>query len=84
MLLAKTGADVTFLVRPARAQQLDRDGLMANSRGEKLRQPVRRIQVGQVDAPLDLILLACGAYDLAPAMEAIAPAVGATTWCCRC
>jgi ketopantoate reductase len=56
----------------------------ATMRVLKLRQPVRRIQVGQADAALDLILLACGTYDLAPAMEAIAPAVGATTWCYRC
>jgi 2-dehydropantoate 2-reductase len=77
--LARAGADVTLLVRPRRAQQLDRDGLVVHSQGQALHQPVRHILVGQVDAPFDLVFLTCKAYDLAPAMDAIAPAVGATT-----
>jgi 2-dehydropantoate 2-reductase len=79
MHLARAGADVTFLVRPGRARQLHRDGLVVQSRGEELRQPVRHIQAGQVDAPFDLVFLTCKAYDLLPAMDAIAPAAGAAT-----
>jgi 2-dehydropantoate 2-reductase len=79
MHLARAGAEVTFLVRPRRAQQLDRDGLVVHSRGEELREPVRHIQAGQIDAPFDLVFLTCKAYDLPSAMDAIAPGVGANT-----
>ena len=79
MQLAATGADVTFLVRPRRAAQLERDGLVVQSRGQNLRRPVRHILAGQVAAPFDLIFLTCKAYDLPPAIEAVAPAVGPET-----
>ena len=46
-MLLKGGADVTFLVRPARAAQLKRDGLVIKARdGEKLRNHVRTVQQG--------------------------------------
>jgi 2-dehydropantoate 2-reductase len=74
--LLKGGADVTFLVRPGRAAQLQRDGLVVKSQEWEIRTPVKTIQQGQVDAPFDVILLSCKAYDLDSAMAAIAPAVG--------
>lgn len=74
--LLKGGADVTFLVRPKRAAQLQRDGLIVKSQGGDLQTPVRTVQQGQLDAPFDVILLSCKAYDLDSAMTAIAPAVG--------
>lgn len=74
--LVKGGADVTFLVRPKRAAQLQRDGLIVKSQDWEIRTPVKTIQQGQIDAPFDVILLSCKAYDLDSAMEAIAPAVG--------
>lgn len=82
--LARAGADVTFLVRPARAAQLDRDGL-------RIRSPLgdADIEVAHVTAdalpalaaqrPFDLVLLSCKAYDLDSAIEAVAPAVGPDT-----
>jgi 2-dehydropantoate 2-reductase len=79
MHLARAGADVTFLVRPRRAEQLDRDGLVVQSRGEEMRQKVRHIGAGGIDGPFDLVFLTCKSYDLDSAVEAIAPAVGATT-----
>jgi 2-dehydropantoate 2-reductase len=77
--LVQAGADVTFLVRPRREEQLKRDGLVVKTQdGESLRHKVRTVQKGGVSGPFDVILLTCKAYDLADAMEAIAPAVGAT------
>ena len=33
--LAQAGADVSFLVRPGRAAQLERDGLVVQTKGEE-------------------------------------------------
>ena len=74
--LLKGGADVTFLVRPGRAAQLQRDGLIVTSQDGDLRTVVKTVQQGQLDAAFDVILLSCKAYDLDSAMNAIAPAVG--------
>ena len=76
-MLLKGGADVTFLVRPARAAQLQRDGLVIKTQdGGELRTQVRTVQQGQLDGTYDVVLLSCKAYDLDGAMDAIAPAMG--------
>jgi len=76
-MLLKGGADVTFLVRPARAAQLKRDGLVIKTQdGGELRNQVRTVQQGQPDGTYDAVLLCCKAYDLDGAMDAIAPAMG--------
>ncbi|KMM74887.1 2-dehydropantoate 2-reductase [Xanthomonas sp. NCPPB 1128] len=78
--LAQAGVDVSFLVRPARAARLQRDGLRIRSpRGDAA------IAVSTLSAetlpgaaqarPFDLVLLSCKAYDLDSALEAVAPAV---------
>lgn len=78
--LLEAGVDVTFLVRPRRAEQLTRDGLTVHTQdGETLRHRVRVLQKGEITAPFDVILLTCKAYDLQDAMDAITPAVGPTT-----
>jgi len=77
--LVHSGADVTFLVRPKRAAQLQRDGLIVKSQDWEIRTTVKTIAQGQIDAPFDVILLSCKAYDLEGAMDAIAPAVGASS-----
>jgi len=74
--LLNGGADVTFLVRPRRAEQLKRDGLIVKTLDGELRTPVKIVQQGQIDDPFDVILLCCKAYDLDDAMNAIAPAMG--------
>src|SRR3954470_14721044 len=74
--LAQAGADVSFLVRPGRAAQLERDGLVVWTRGEARRQQVRTLQAGAIDRPFDAVVLTCKAFDLRSAIEAIAPAVG--------
>ena len=60
--IASAGVDVTFLVRPARADQLARDGLIVVSPLGGFRVPVKTAL--KVDRPFDLILLACKAFDL--------------------
>lgn len=75
-MLIKGGADVTFLVRPKRAAQLQRDGLIVRTQdGGELRTQAKVVQQGQLDGPFDVILLSCKAYDLDGAMDAIAPAM---------
>ena len=75
-MLIKGGADVTFLVRPARAAQLQRDGLVVKLQdGGELRARVKTVQAGQLDGTYDVVLLSCKAYDLDGAMDAIAPAM---------
>jgi 2-dehydropantoate 2-reductase len=78
--LLQAGKDVTFVVRPARAQALARDGLTivsASGTSTIPSPPVR--ESGISGEPFDLMLLACKAYDLDAAMESIAPSVGRQT-----
>ena len=81
--LAAAGRDVTFLVRPARAEALRQAGLVIRSAcGDlTLRDPkiVTEAALRASGQPFDLILLGCKAYDLDSAMTALAPAVGPAT-----
>ena len=75
-MLIKGGADVTFLVRPKRATQLQRDGLVVKLQdGSELRTRAVTVQQGNLNGTYDVILLTCKAYDLDGAMDAIAPAM---------
>lgn len=79
-MLLKGGADVTFLVRPARAAQLGRDGLVVKTQdGGELRTQVRTVLQGDLEGHYDVVLLCCKAYDLDSAMDAIGPATGPET-----
>ena len=73
--LAAAGADVTFLVRPARRAQLERDGLVIASASGDLKMPVKAISSEELGADYDVVLLTCKSYDLESAMDAIAPAM---------
>lgn len=77
--LAQAGVDVTFLVRPPRAQRLRDHGLHIVSPLGDARLPVATLVQADLASPategFDLVLLACKAYDLDTAMDAIAPAV---------
>ena len=77
--LAENGADVTFLVRPARKAQLERDGLRIESSVGALQRPVVAITREQITGPSDVVLITAKAYDLESAIEAIRPAVGPET-----
>lgn len=77
--LAKAGVDVTFLVRPKRREQLQRDGLKIESSDGRLDIPVKAITRDEIEAPYDAIILSAKAYDLDSAIDAIRPAVGDKT-----
>ncbi|MFX8223251.1 2-dehydropantoate 2-reductase N-terminal domain-containing protein, partial [Acinetobacter baumannii] len=64
--LAQAGADVTFLVRPARAALLRAQGLVIRSPAGDAQLPVQIITADEASAwgHADLILLSCKAYDL--------------------
>ncbi len=74
--LAENGADVTFLVRPARKAALDRAGLRIESPVGPLRRPIRTLTQDQIATPFDLVLLSAKSYDLDTAIAAIRPAMG--------
>jgi len=69
------GLDVAFLVRPARAAQLARDGLRVESPLGDIHRPVTTLD--RAGPGFDAVLLSCKAYDLAGAIAAIRPAVEA-------
>ena len=74
------GSDVTFLVRPRRAAQLEADGLVIRSPlGDMTLAAPRTVQAGGIAGPFDAIVLSCKAFDLEGAMESFAPAVGSGT-----
>jgi 2-dehydropantoate 2-reductase len=75
--LAAAGVDVSFLVRPGRAAQLARDGLIVLSPLGDLRLQVATLTEAQPG--FEAVILACKAYDLDTAMDAVAAAVTADT-----
>ncbi len=80
--LAQSGAaeEVVFLVRPGRKAQLDRDGLVIESPSAgDFRGPVSAVLAEEVRPGWDVVLLACKAYDLEDAIEAVRPAVDGRT-----
>jgi 2-dehydropantoate 2-reductase len=78
--LLEAGCDVTFLVRPARAERLAATGLtIASPAGNvTLRSPPTVLAAG-LRTPFDAVLLSCKAYDLDGAIASFAPAVGPDT-----
>jgi 2-dehydropantoate 2-reductase len=75
--LAVAGRDVTFLVRPKRAEQLTGGLIVRSPKGDaKVTAPKL---VTEAREPFDLILLSCKSYDLDGAMSSFAPAVGPAT-----
>ena len=78
--LVQAGRDVTFLVRPRRAEQIRKNGFAVRVSGEHANElAVRAIVSEQIEAPYDLVLVSCKAYDLESAMDGFAPAVGPET-----
>ncbi len=77
--LAEAGADVTFLVRPARAAALNERGLVVESPMSDFRLPVQVATADTLAGTFHTILLTAKAYDLDSAITAICPAVGPGT-----
>ena len=78
--LIEAKRDVTFLVRPKRAAQLAKTGLVVKSKlGDAHIANPPIVLAENIKAPFDLILVGCKAYDLESTMESFAPAVGPET-----
>lgn len=73
--MAEAGADVTFLVRPKRADILARDGLRIASPHGNAKLKVKCVTQDTVKPEYGVVLFTAKAYDLASAMDAIAPAM---------
>lgn len=77
--LAGAGCEVSFLVRPRRAEWIQRHGLqVASPHGDFTVHP-RLLQEGDDLTGHDLVMLTCKAYDLDSALEAITPAMAGST-----
>jgi len=78
--MLEAGRDVTFLLRPARAQALARTGLVIKSRfGDATLAAPPFVLKEDLHTPFDVVVVGCKAYDLAETMTSFAPAVGAQT-----
>ncbi|MFI9742954.1 ketopantoate reductase family protein [Streptomyces sp. NPDC052494] len=78
-LLARSGQDVTFLVRPARAAALRERGLRVVGRDEEWVLTPRLVTADELTGPYDLVLLSVKSTGLDRAVEDIAPAIGPDT-----
>lgn len=78
--LTRAGRDVTFLVRPRRAEQLARAGLHIVSPHGDFTVPVAAVLAGAIRGPFDLILVGVKSYSLdEEALDQFAPAVDSNT-----
>ncbi|MGB6102464.1 MAG: 2-dehydropantoate 2-reductase [Pusillimonas sp.] len=73
--LVESGADVTFLVREKRKQQLQAQGLQIESPLGNAKLQVNTKLKSEIEPVYDLVLLTCKAYDLEPAIDTIRPAM---------
>ncbi len=78
--LLQAGRDVTFLVRPRRAQELASAGLVIKSpNGDVTLKNPPAVQAEKLSETFDVVLLSCKAFDLDDAIKSFAPAVGPNT-----
>jgi 2-dehydropantoate 2-reductase len=78
--LLEAGRDVTFLLRPRRAAQLAKTGLVVQSPFGNLQLPApRHVLADGIDGPYDVVVVGSKAYDLDSTMDSFAPAVGPDT-----
>jgi 2-dehydropantoate 2-reductase len=77
--LVQAGADVTFLVRPQRAQKLAQSGLVIKSPLGDAQIPVHTVLREAVRPDYDLAILSCKAYDLDASIASLAGAMGPNT-----
>jgi 2-dehydropantoate 2-reductase len=78
--LSQAGRDITFLVRPRRAQELATAGLVIKSPvGDVTLKDPPTVQADTIRQTFDVVLLSCKAFDLDDAIKSLAPAVGPQT-----
>ena len=77
--LAQAGRDVTFLVRPSRAKQLQSEGLrIVSPHGDLALQP-KTITAQELASPFDIIFLSVKALALDQAMDDLSHGAGSDT-----
>ena len=77
--LIEAGQPVTFILRERRKAQIARDGIRIESPFGDFSGPARTVSSDAITEPADVVILACKAYDLPSAIDAIRPAVGPDT-----
>jgi len=77
--LVEAGRDVTFLVRPKRAEQLGAGLFVRSPKGDIQIPSPKTVTGATLREPYDLVLLSCKAFDLDQAMDCVAPAMGPTS-----
>jgi 2-dehydropantoate 2-reductase len=77
--LSRAGREVTFLVRPYRAEALRARGLRVVGLGQEERVDPKVVTADEIDHTYDVVLLTVKATGLAQALDDLAPAVGAHT-----
>ena len=80
--MAEAGADVTFLVRPARAELMAKNGLrIKGGKAGDLTLKAKCVVEAQVKPDYDVVMFTAKAYDLGSALDAIAPAMAGGKGC---
>lgn len=74
--LIESGADITFLVRPARAEVIRSLGLRIESPHGNFAVQPKLVTQSELSPDYDLVALSPKAYDLDDALQAIGPALG--------
>ena len=75
--MLQAGHDITFLVRPKRASELESRGLVIKSpNGDVTLKNPPTVQADELSEPFDVVVLSCKAFDLDDAIKSFAPAVG--------
>jgi 2-dehydropantoate 2-reductase len=77
--LAAAGRDVTFLVRPRRAEQLAHGLFVRSPKGDVTIAAPKVVTEATLREPFDLVLLSCKSFDLEGAMDSFARGVGPAT-----
>ncbi len=78
--MLEAGRDVTFLVRPRRAEELAGAGFVIKSpNGDVTLKNPPTVQANKFTEKFDVVLLSCKAFDLDDAVASFAPAVGPQT-----
>jgi len=77
--LHASGADVSFVVRERRREQLRQDGLRIESPHGNLQVQVKALLASELQPDFDLVILACKAYDLEAAIATVQRGVSGRT-----
>jgi 2-dehydropantoate 2-reductase len=77
--LAQAGRDVTFLVRPRRAEQLRATGLQIVSPHGDITLTPKLVTADAIRGPFDVVLLTVKGFSLEAALNDLAPAIGPQT-----